>query len=159
MMKRRLGTVTVRELNRNPAGVLARVNKGERLIVCRNGRPVATLQPLDGTVLTTTGSYTDVHGAPLGDTTAQLERLSDVQRYLLANCIRRWRLFPWVGNASSFGSVSEAVDDLQLLGYLRKTHLGLEITGRGLVLHEALVTAAGLTEPSEWLLRRRADRQ
>ena len=39
-------TVSVQDLQRNPAGLLDRVEAGERLIVSRGGRPVAELRPL-----------------------------------------------------------------------------------------------------------------
>jgi len=37
--------VTIRDLSRTPGGVIQRVLRGERLIVCRHGHPIATLQP------------------------------------------------------------------------------------------------------------------
>ena len=49
MRKRvRLEAIAVRDLNRNPGEILARVRHGERFIVCWHRQPVATLQPLDG---------------------------------------------------------------------------------------------------------------
>ncbi|WP_439632235.1 type II toxin-antitoxin system Phd/YefM family antitoxin [Gemmata sp.] len=41
-----MSTVTVQDLERDPAGLLARVEAGERLVLSRGGRPVAELLPL-----------------------------------------------------------------------------------------------------------------
>lgn len=41
-----MGTVTVRELRNNGGEVLDRVEAGERLVVTRDGKPVAELRPL-----------------------------------------------------------------------------------------------------------------
>ncbi len=47
-------SVTVRELRNRGAAVLDRVQAGERLIVSRDGRPVAELRPLPRTPLDAT---------------------------------------------------------------------------------------------------------
>ena len=39
-------TVSLQDLQRDPAGLLDRVEAGERLVVAREGRPVAELRPL-----------------------------------------------------------------------------------------------------------------
>lgn len=39
--------VPVRELNQHTAGVLARVERGERLAITRNGKPIAVLAPAE----------------------------------------------------------------------------------------------------------------
>lgn len=41
-------TVTVRELNQNTSAVLARVQKGEKIVITMNGTPAAKLYPLSG---------------------------------------------------------------------------------------------------------------
>jgi prevent-host-death family protein len=42
-----MNTVSVQDLQRDPAGLLDRVEAGERFVVSRGGRPVAELRPLD----------------------------------------------------------------------------------------------------------------
>ena len=42
--------VTTSDLSRSPRRVLDRIAGGERLLVTCHGRPLATLQPLDGVV-------------------------------------------------------------------------------------------------------------
>lgn len=39
-------TISLQDLQRDPAGVLHRVEAGERLIVSREGRPVAEIRPV-----------------------------------------------------------------------------------------------------------------
>lgn len=56
-----LPTVSVRELVRNPGAVIDRVRSGERFIVARHGRPVATLQPIDGWIQCGDGLPTDIY--------------------------------------------------------------------------------------------------
>ena len=41
-----MGTISMQDLQRDPAGLLDRVEAGERLVVSREGRPVAELRPL-----------------------------------------------------------------------------------------------------------------
>jgi prevent-host-death family protein len=41
-----MSTVSLQELQQNPAGLLDRVEAGEHLVVTRGGRPVAELRPL-----------------------------------------------------------------------------------------------------------------
>ncbi|HZK51905.1 MAG TPA: hypothetical protein VFD47_10120 [Actinomycetota bacterium] len=48
-----LPIVTTSDLSRTPRRVLNRIARGERFIVCCHGRPLATLQPLDGIGLAT----------------------------------------------------------------------------------------------------------
>lgn len=45
-----MDTISLRDLQRDPAGLLDRVEAGERLIVSREGRAVAELRPLVPTV-------------------------------------------------------------------------------------------------------------
>lgn len=41
-----MSTITVQDLQRDPAGLLDRVEAGERLVVVRDDRPVAELRPV-----------------------------------------------------------------------------------------------------------------
>lgn len=41
-----MNTISLQDLERDPAGLLDRVEAGERLVVAREGRPVAELRPL-----------------------------------------------------------------------------------------------------------------
>lgn len=41
-----MSTVSLHELQKNPDALLDRVEAGERLVVARDGRPVAELRPL-----------------------------------------------------------------------------------------------------------------
>lgn len=41
-----MSTISLQDLERDPAGLLDRVEAGERLVVAREGRPVAELRPL-----------------------------------------------------------------------------------------------------------------
>jgi prevent-host-death family protein len=41
-----MSTVSVQELQQNPAALLDRVEAGERLVLVRDGRPVAELRPV-----------------------------------------------------------------------------------------------------------------
>lgn len=47
-------TVTIRELRNRGGDVVDRVQAGERVVVTRDGRPVAELRPISRTALTTT---------------------------------------------------------------------------------------------------------
>lgn len=92
----RLPTVSTSDLSRQPHVVLERVARGERLVVCRHKRPIATLQPLDGYVFQPfSGTAHDVFGWPIGGIDAEIAKLSEAQRVLLRDCYRRWRL--WSG--------------------------------------------------------------
>jgi prevent-host-death family protein len=42
-----MDTISLLDLQRDPAGLLDRVEAGERLVISRGGRPVAELRPLD----------------------------------------------------------------------------------------------------------------
>lgn len=134
-----LPSVSIRELSRSPGEVLARVAAGERLLVCRHGKPLATLQPLDGYVFQPfTGTAHDVFGWPIGCIDDEIAKLSRAQRVLLRDCYRRWRL--WAGRLPDGlrENPMGILKDLALRGLARKTTCGWELTGRGLALHEAL---------------------
>ena len=42
-----MSTISLQDLQRDPAGLLDRVEAGEHLVVSREGRPVAELRPID----------------------------------------------------------------------------------------------------------------
>ena len=42
-----MNAISLQDLQRDPAALLDRVEAGERLIVSRDGRPVAELRPID----------------------------------------------------------------------------------------------------------------
>jgi prevent-host-death family protein len=134
-----LPSITARDLSRATADVLVRVETGERLVVTRHGRPVATLQPLDGYVFQPfEGTAHDVFGWPIGGIDDEVAKLSEAQRVLLRDCYLQWRLRPgrlpgdlWVGSART-------LDDLAVRGLAKRTEFGWELTGRGLALREAL---------------------
>lgn len=75
--------VTTSDLSRSPGEVLDRVARGERLIICRHKRPIATLQPLDGLVLQPfTGNAHDIFGWQVAGAARELAKLTHVQRLL-----------------------------------------------------------------------------
>ena len=92
--------IGIRELSRGPGDVLDRVGRGERFVVCRRGRPVATLQPLDGVV---------VQLSPARSSTS--------------------RALPWG---------------------IRKDQRGLVLTGRGMMLREALLARIDAADRWTW---------
>ena len=84
MDARELPIVTSRELGKKPGQVLARLQAGERMILCRHGRPVGTLQPLDGLVEQPVGGIAqDVTGSPLLYPHQEIEKLTPIMRELL----------------------------------------------------------------------------
>jgi antitoxin (DNA-binding transcriptional repressor) of toxin-antitoxin stability system len=129
----RLPTVGVRDLVRNPAAVLERVAHGERFIVCRHRRPIATLQPIDGWVGDIEGRRPcDIYGFPIGDPEGEAAKLSGLEKDLLVNVKRGRFIFSGPG-------FREAMDDLVLRGFARKSqNRGMVVTGRGIVLREWL---------------------
>jgi antitoxin (DNA-binding transcriptional repressor) of toxin-antitoxin stability system len=70
-----MSTVTVQDLQRDPTGLLNRVEAGERLLVVRDDRPVAELRPVPSPLSTPrpfglcAGAFTvpDDFDAPLPD--------------------------------------------------------------------------------------------
>lgn len=135
-----LPQVSIRDLSRRPNDVLARVARGERLIVCRHKKPVATLQPLDGFVFQPfEGTAHDVFGWPIAGIDDEIAKLSEAQRALLRDCYRQWRLRPMRLPPNLQWGYNEALEDLVLRGLAEKTWLGWELTGRGLAMREALV--------------------
>lgn len=145
---RDLPQIGIGELSRNPRGVLKRVLRGERLIVCRHGHPVATLQPLNGCVTqpfeaSAEAPTYDLGGRPLGDLDRQIAHLTPAEKKVLMHGIR-WdhRIKP----AYAPSNWIEFARDWQLRGLVRKTRRGLILTGRGMVLREALLERAGKTD-------------
>ena len=141
MRKRvRLETIAVRDLNRRPGEILARVRAGERFVVCHHRRPVATLQPLDGVVVQPfAGSEYDIEGSRLGDARDEAAKLGEVERDLLARGVWRGRVLAGrIAERWSWGETMGALDELRLRGLAMKTHAGYVPTGRGWLLHEAL---------------------
>ena len=163
MDKRILPTVSVRELSRSPRALLDRVARGERLIVCRHGRPVATLQPLDGVVVQPfDGHEYDVMGAPIGDAHQEVRKLPNLARALLRDGVNRnGRIIP--GRISGgFGLEAErsAIQELTQRGLIQRSRRGgLEPTGRGWMLRDALLE--GKEDPRfppswfDWMDRRK----
>lgn len=146
MQREPLPAITTSELSKRPGDVLDRVARGERLVVCRHKKPVATLQPLDGYVFQPfTGAVHDVFGWAFGAEADQVEALTDVERALLLHGRRGLRLRPALelGERFEWGVQTRAVEALKLRGLARKTPRGVELTGRGLVLHEILMKEAG----------------
>ena len=134
-----LPQVSVRDLSRRPNDVLRRVAAGERLIVCRHKKPIATLQPLDGFVFQPfDGTTHDVFGWPLGGIDDEIEKLTEAQRVMLRDCYRQWRLRPFRLPEELQDDIRGMLRDLTLRGLITKTECGLELTGRGLAIHEAL---------------------
>lgn len=127
--------VSVRELVRNPGIVLDDVVRGERFILCRYNRPVATLQPIDGWVTDGTGDRAyDIFGTPLGDPAFEVAKLTERQHELLLHTLRLNGRFIFDGSG-----FREEMDALVLRGLaLRKPGMGHVITGRGMVLKEWL---------------------
>jgi prevent-host-death family protein len=140
-MSEPLPFVTTSDLSRSPRAVLDRVLRGERLVVSCHGRPLATLQPLDGVVFQPfTGSGHDIFGWPVGGEGEECAKLSQAQRDLLSDGVKHWRfVLGLLHDKHDFEALVRALDDLGLRGLARKTNRGWEPTGRGMVLHEFLV--------------------
>ena len=137
----------MRELSREPGEVLRKVLEGQRLIVSRHGHPVATLQPLDGCVTQPfTQTQHDVVGSPLGTLDREIAKLRPIEKRILMKAVRHDRIHPtWVTGFDS-GEVMRVIRDWQLRGLARKSKRGLIVTGRSLMLREALMEKAGLRE-------------
>ena len=153
MRKRvQLHTVSVRELARQPAVVLRRVQDGERLIVCSHRRPVATLQPLDGCVVQPfEGAEYDIHGSPLGDAQQEATKLPQIEQEILVYGQKRDRFSPWlIAPQWDRDQLRDAIDDLALRGLIRKIDVGWRLTGRGWILREALVGREDPAFPDGW---------
>ena len=137
----RLPSVSIRDLSRGPGEVLRRVSAGERLLLCRNGKPVATLQPLDGYVFQPfTGTAHDVFGWPIGGIDDEIAKLSRAQRVILVRCYSQWRLrMTRLWHYCPGASFIEEIREMHLRGLVVRTEFGWELTGRGLALREELL--------------------
>ncbi len=143
-----LPVVTIRDLSRHPGEVMERIGRGERLIVCRHAKTLATLQPLDGYVFQPlTGTAHDVFGWPFGEERDQVERLSEPQRGMLLDGYRQWRIWPTrLEPPYQWSVLMRALEDMYVRGLVRKTPRGNELTGRGLALRETLLRMEGREE-------------
>lgn len=149
----RLGEVSLRQLNRDPRGVMERVQRGERMLVMRHRQVLATLQPLDGFVgQPLLEREVTIDGSPLGDASEEADRLTDVERCLLVDAVR----FHKIEAGRVGGSLAEAVaalKDMELRGLVRKSAIGWVLRGRGMMLREILLARAGLREEDTWRIR------
>jgi antitoxin (DNA-binding transcriptional repressor) of toxin-antitoxin stability system len=142
MVESSLFTITVRELTRNAAEILARTACGERFIVCRYGHPVATLQPLEGVVVQPlSGRELDLKGSPLGAAENEVGKLSEVQPELLRHAVRFDVLKPSRLKGYGVSEVARATEDLQTRCLVKRCDRGLVLTGRGMILREWLLAA------------------
>ena len=146
--------VTTSELSRSPGEVLERVARGERLIVCRRKRPIATLQPLDGFVMQPfTGNAHDIFGWPVGGAAEEAAKLTRAQRVLLVDGYRNGRLhISAPGHHFESGEASDGIEDLKLRGMARRTYRGTELTARGMAMRELLLKSLGRLGPKDSLL-------
>lgn len=138
--------VSVAELFKKCSEILDRAMRGERFIICRHQRPIATLQPLNGVVVQPyEGRDYDVNGSPLSDACGELEKLTEAERTLLRDGVSGGRLI--------FGHGGwEAMKSLVVRGLARKSaDRGIVITARGLVLREELLVRAGRDPTDCWL--------
>lgn len=143
--------VSVRELSRNPGSVLERVAGGERLIVTRHGTPIATIQPLSGSVYQPIDrSEHDVYGRPHRDAEWEIARLSDLQRRLLRDAVKWDKII--AGRVVRAGEDWRgALEEMRLRGLVRRSPRGWVLRGPGLVLREALLAEAGYLDDVEKL--------
>jgi prevent-host-death family protein len=137
--------ITTSDLNRSLGEVLDRVARGERLIVCRHKKPVATLQPLNGLVVQPFGGAChDVYGRPMDPLAAETELLDDAERHLLRDGIWRGRVIPGRLNGRfDYATLKDAIEDMKVRGLARKSSRGLVLTGRGMMLRGALLLEEG----------------
>ena len=121
-----------------------RVLKGERLIVSRHGHPVATLQPLDGCVTQPfAATEHDVLGSPLGDLDREIAKLRPIEKKILMHGVK-WDRFRLNGPvAIDFSETMRTLREWELRGLARKGKRGWIVTGRALMLREALLEKAG----------------
>jgi antitoxin (DNA-binding transcriptional repressor) of toxin-antitoxin stability system len=151
MKKKELGgfpTVSIRDLGKKPGAVIDQVLGGERLIVCRHGVPVATLQPLTGYVLQPgVVAPHDIAGDPLADVQGALNQIPPFTTELLRTCRTdviklRHEFSNWPSRA-----FRESMDDLVVRGLARRTHRGMTLTGLGLFFKDELIRRVGHGDP------------
>lgn len=121
------------------------------MLVSCHGRPVATLQPLDGVVVQPfTGGAHDIFGWPAGGALAEADKLTEIQRALLTHgVVRRIRVAPTrLWGPFEEAEVADCVRQIQVEGIAKRTSRGLELTARGMALREALGRRDGL-DPDE----------
>jgi prevent-host-death family protein len=124
--------VTVRELTRRPAEILDAVARGERVIVARHGRPIATLQPLTGPFFEP-GAEEEI-----------LEQLTTAQRAILTDGVRLIdRLVASAGEARAGLDLHQAIRELITLGLAKRSDRGTVLTGRGHLIRERLLARVG----------------
>lgn len=144
MTDRHLSRASVSDLNKKPGELLDRVLGGERFVVYRHRRPVATLQPLNGCVVQPCdGAQHDVAGSPLGDASREVDKLSSVQQALLLDGISLGRIVTSKLPRDEFQQARQAMEDLVLRGLARRSERGTILTGRGMVLREELFVRHG----------------
>ena len=87
-MSEELVEISMSDVNKKVGPIIDRVLRGERFIVCRHNRPVATLQPLD------------------------VNKLNSVQQALPRDCVGRGRV---VTSGLGGHGAPEVLNDLELL--------------------------------------------
>ena len=117
------------------------------MILCRHGRPIGTLQPLDGLVEQPLGNAHDVTGSPLLYPHQEIEKLNPVMRELLRDCLVRFDAITISKLQGDAVGCMAALKELQLRGFIRRTSRGFVLTGRGFVIREALLERAGKNDP------------
>jgi len=139
-----LAHITMRDLSRNPGRALKRVMRGERLIVTRHGHPVGTLQPLNGCVTQPFEAQEyDLKGSLAEDLDQEIARLSPLEKKILMDGVRWDRL--WLSRIPDGGCFA-VLEDWELRGLARRTPRGRVLTGRSMLLREALLERVGLRE-------------
>lgn len=140
----RLVRIQASELNKRAGELLHDVLVGKRFIVYRHRRPVATLQPLNGCVVSPAGGPPhDIWGFPMGDPSDELEKLTPVQHAMLLDGIRLGRFVYGFLPADQSAEFKGALEDLVIRGFARRSERGTLITGRGMVLREELYARHG----------------
>lgn len=147
-----LTRVSVTELVQRPGELVDRVLQGERVLICRHRRPVATLQPLTGVVVQPfVPADFDVTGSPLGDAGAEVDKLTPAQQALLLDGVRLGRfVVSRVEQDHDLGEINVALRELVVRGLARKSDRGVLITGRGMVLREELYVRNGRSD-CDWV--------
>ena len=134
--------IGVRDLNRQPRKILERVEGGEVLCICRNGRPVALLQPLGGAVVQSLpGSNGAVLWTAESNLAPQVDELTTAEQALLLWGVRQGgRMTLRSGDEDvPYGELADGIRSLVMKGLARRPRSGgTWITGRGMVLREAL---------------------
>ena len=152
MADQKLARASVTDLARKPGELVDRVLAGERFVVYRHRRPVATLQPLNGCVVQPCdGAEHDVMGSPVGSASDEVDKLSAVQQALLLDGISLGRIVTsrWSQDRAP-SERARAIEDLILRGLGRKSTRGTILTGRGMVLRGELFVRDGRAE-CDWV--------